>query len=167
MQIRKEIKKDLIKSFRLLAREPKFMRMRLEEREYLRGSLVETKILKEEGMVTVKRSSSYNADRTNNSDSFSDKEESTTTRTKCISRSLKASLGKQLESESMRSPIFEGPTILSERGTGSSTVSPCPCNGSRKRMIEPYQEPIRQIGVVKGARVIIHSEAPFDIKGNL
>lgn len=167
-----------------LPENPRFMSMRLEEKEYFSGSLVETKILKEEGMATLKRSSSYNADRTNNSDPVSDKEEATTTRTKCIPRSLKASLGKQPKSESMRSPISEGPRISSEGGTSSRIVSPCPSNGSSKRMTEPCSakkqsgrlESFREEkeGVIKieerlasGARVIIHSEAPCDTEGNL
>ncbi|XP_024985953.1 protein UPSTREAM OF FLC [Cynara cardunculus var. scolymus] len=166
-----------------LPENPRFMSMRLEEKEYFSGSLVETKMLKEEGVATLKRSSSYNADRTNNSDPISDKEEATATRTKCIPRSLKASLGKQPKSESMRSPISEGPRISSEGGTSSRIVSPCPSNGSSKRMTEPCSakkqsgrlESFREEGSVikieerlaSGARVIIHSEAPCDTKGNL
>lgn len=42
---------------------PRFTSMRLEDKEYFSGSIVETKIPKEEGVPTLKRSSSYNADR--------------------------------------------------------------------------------------------------------
>ncbi|KAI3718107.1 hypothetical protein L6452_18959 [Arctium lappa] len=68
-------------------------------------------------MAILERSSSYYGDRTNNSNPISDQEEANTTLTKCLSKSLKASVGTQLESESMRPLIFEGPTILSEGGT--------------------------------------------------
>ncbi|KAI3736087.1 hypothetical protein L6452_15620 [Arctium lappa] len=46
-----------------LPENPRFMSMRLEDKEYFSGSLVETKVHKEEGMATLKRSSSYNADK--------------------------------------------------------------------------------------------------------
>lgn len=46
-----------------LPENPRFMSMRLEDKEYFSGSLVETKVIKEEGVPTLKRSSSYNADR--------------------------------------------------------------------------------------------------------
>lgn len=157
---------------------PRFMSMRLEDKEYFSGSLVETKIPKEEGVATLKRSSSYNADRTNNGDPIIDKEEAPT-RTKCIPRSLKASLGKHPKSESMRSPISVGPRISSESGLSSRIVSPCPSNGSSKRMtgqcssrkqsgrLESFREEKEKATKIEerlasGARVIIHSEAPCD-----
>ncbi|KAF5819803.1 hypothetical protein HanXRQr2_Chr02g0081711 [Helianthus annuus] len=115
---------------------PRFMSMRLEDKEYFSGSLVETKLLKEEGVATIKRSNSFNADRTNNGDSVLDKEE-TTTRTKCIPKSLKPSFGKHSKHESMRSPVSEGPRISSEAGPSSRIVSPCPSNGSSKRITDP------------------------------
>lgn len=154
-----------------LPENPRFMSMRLEDKEYFSGSLVETKLDKQEGVPTLKRSSSYNADRSENSDQVSD-----TTRTKCIPRSLK---GKSVKSESMRSPISDGPRISSE-GPSSRIVSPCPSNCSSKRMtskkqsgrLESFRE--EKDNVVKieerlasGARVIIHSEAPCDTESNL
>lgn len=42
---------------------PRFMSMRLEDKEYFSGSIVEAKLRQEEGMASLKRSSSYNADR--------------------------------------------------------------------------------------------------------
>ncbi|XP_071711576.1 protein SOSEKI 3 isoform X2 [Rutidosis leptorrhynchoides] len=112
---------------------PRFMSMRIEDKEYFSGSLSETKIPLEDDAATLKRSSSYNADRTSNGDQVLDKEEAPT-RTKCIPRSLKASIGKRPKSESMRSPISLGPRISSESGLSSRIVSPCPSNGSSKRM---------------------------------
>lgn len=46
-----------------LSENPKFMGLRLEDKEYFSGSLIETKLLKEDGHTALKRSSSYNADR--------------------------------------------------------------------------------------------------------
>lgn len=46
-----------------LSENPKFMGLRLEDKEYFSGSLIETKLLKEDGHTSLKRSSSYNADR--------------------------------------------------------------------------------------------------------
>ncbi|XP_076887063.1 protein SOSEKI 3-like [Bidens hawaiensis] len=115
---------------------PRFMNMRLEDKEYFSGSIVETKLLKEEGTGTLKRSSSFNADRTNNGDSILDKDK-TTTRTKCIPKSLKPSFGKHPKHEPMRSPVSEGPRISSEAGPSSRIVSPCPSNGSSKRITDP------------------------------
>ncbi|KAI3688163.1 hypothetical protein L1987_81872 [Smallanthus sonchifolius] len=109
----------------------RFMSMRLEDKEYFSGSIVEAKLLKEEGIATLKRSSSYNADRTNNGNN--DKEE-TTTLAKCIPKSLKPSLGKHPKNELMRSPVSEGPRISSETGSSSRIVSPCPSSCSSKRI---------------------------------
>ncbi|KAI7733503.1 hypothetical protein M8C21_028771 [Ambrosia artemisiifolia] len=115
---------------------PRFMSMRLEDKEYFSGSLVETKLLKEEGAATLKRSSSFNADRTNNGDAVLNKEEATT-RTKCIPKSLKPSFGKHSKHEPMRSPVSEKPRTSSEAGPSSRIVSPCPSNGSSKRITDP------------------------------
>lgn len=46
-----------------LTEHPKLMGLRLEDKEYFSGSLIETKGLKEDGHTALKRSSSYNADR--------------------------------------------------------------------------------------------------------
>lgn len=48
-----------------LSENPRLMSLRLEDKEYFSGSLIETKMLKEEGdeLNALKRSSSYNADR--------------------------------------------------------------------------------------------------------
>lgn len=119
---------------------PRFMSMRLEDKEYFSGSIVEAKLRQEEGMATLKRSSSYNADRTNNGGPDLDKEETTTTRTRCIPRSLKVSLSKHPKSESMRSPMSDGPRISSVSVPSSRIVSPCPSNVSSKRMTESKKQ---------------------------
>eukprot|EP00262_Sarcandra_glabra_P000330 TRINITY_DN10392_c0_g2_i2.p1 TRINITY_DN10392_c0_g2~~TRINITY_DN10392_c0_g2_i2.p1 ORF type:complete len:111 (+),score=12.15 TRINITY_DN10392_c0_g2_i2:3-335(+) len=48
-----------------LSENPRLMGLRLEDKEYFSGSLIETKLHKEdvEGFPTLKRSNSYNADR--------------------------------------------------------------------------------------------------------
>lgn len=46
-----------------LAEKSRLMCLRLEDKEYFSGSLVETNNVKEEGVASLKRSSSYNADR--------------------------------------------------------------------------------------------------------
>ncbi|MCD7449100.1 hypothetical protein HAX54_049214 [Datura stramonium] len=123
-----------------LAENPKFMGLRLEDKEYFSGSLLETNIPKEPPLL--KRSSSYNADRTNKEpgDSVEDKEEKNAG-TKCIPRSIKASLNKQqARSETMKSPRSEGPRISSD-GIGSSRTitSDTSCGGS-KRITEPSSD---------------------------
>lgn len=46
-----------------LTENPRHMGLRLEDKEYFSGSLVETNVPKAEGVAALKRSSSYNADR--------------------------------------------------------------------------------------------------------
>ncbi|WCJ41593.1 hypothetical protein M5689_022454 [Euphorbia peplus] len=124
-----------------LTENPRFMGMRLEDKEYFSGSLVETKMLKEggDGISTLKRSSSYNADRLPKQlDSTEENDESTSGRTKCIPRSIKASIYKQPKSESMRSPISDKPRNSSEGPDGGSEgTHSCASNGSSRRITEP------------------------------
>ncbi|PIN09612.1 hypothetical protein CDL12_17820 [Handroanthus impetiginosus] len=116
---------------------PHLMGVRLEDKEYFSGSLAETSMLKENAPA-LKRSSSFNADRsTQQLDSIEDNEEGNSTSLKCIPRSIKASLSKQPKCESMRSPISEGPRISSERADSSRTIKAGTSNGGSKRMTEP------------------------------
>ncbi|XP_019054521.1 PREDICTED: protein UPSTREAM OF FLC-like isoform X2 [Nelumbo nucifera] len=118
---------------------PRLMSLRLEDKDYFSGSLIETKTLKEEedGCPALKRSSSFNADRTSKAaDSADVKEETESTHSKCIPRSIKASLGKQLRSETMRSPVSEG---ARKSLVGSDSVQSMPLsvsNGISKRIME-------------------------------
>lgn len=162
-----------------LAENPRFMGLRLEDKEYFSGSLLETNMPKEPTLL--KRSSSYNADRTNKEvrDSVEDKEEKSSV-TKCIPRSIKASLNKQqARSESMKSPLSEGPRISSD-GIGSSRTitSDTSCGGSKRitvpssgnrhsDRIDSFRE--EKDNVIKieerlasGARVIIQSKGASD-----
>ncbi|XP_033512576.1 protein SOSEKI 3 isoform X1 [Nicotiana tomentosiformis] len=120
-----------------LAENPRFMGLRLEDKEYFSGSLLETNMPKEPTLL--KRSSSYNADRTNKElgDSAEEKEEKSSG-TKCIPRSIKASLNKQqARSETMKSPLSEGPRISSDRIGSSRIITPGTSCGGSKRITEP------------------------------
>ncbi|KAF5751579.1 hypothetical protein HS088_TW02G00594 [Tripterygium wilfordii] len=122
-----------------LSENPRLMGLRLEDKEYFSGSLVETKMLKEEGGgASLQRSSSYNADRACKQLAPVDgTEDSTSESSKCIPLSIKASITKQPRSESMRSsPISEKPRNSSEEIDGSQAISSRTCNGGSKRMIE-------------------------------
>ncbi|XP_063948739.1 protein SOSEKI 3 isoform X2 [Daucus carota subsp. sativus] len=157
-----------------LSENPRLMSQRMEDKEYFSGSLVETSMPKE-GLPSLKRSSSYN-DRTCDlsKDSVEDKEKSTSS--KCIPRAIKVSLGKQPKSESMRSPVSEGPRVSSSDRVHSARItSPCVSNAGSGRITDPGMKQSKKAdsfrsekdSVIKieerlasGARVIIHSQAP-------
>ncbi|GFS36980.1 similar to UPSTREAM OF FLC protein [Actinidia rufa] len=123
-----------------LTENPRLMGLRLEDQEYFSGSLVETSMLKDEGdgFTALKRSSSCNADRSYKQlNSAADEEDTTVVRSKCILRSIKASLSKQPRSESMRSPVSDRPRISSDGADSSRTITPCMSNGSSRRITEP------------------------------
>lgn len=164
-----------------LSENPRLMSMRLEEKEYFSGSLIETKMPKEQGdgINALKRSSSCNADRTcKQLDSAEDKEESTSGRSKCIPRSIKTSLSKQPRSESMKSPVSDRPRNSSDGADSSQTINPSVSNGGSKRITEPcsgkkqskrldsFREEEKVIKIeerlASGARIIIESKAPWD-----
>ncbi|XWS53342.1 hypothetical protein CRYUN_Cryun11dG0148800 [Craigia yunnanensis] len=121
-----------------LSENPRLMGLRLEDKEYFSGSLIETKMLKEgDGHTTLKRSSSYNADRTcKELDSAEDKEELNSGSTKCIPRSIKASLSKQPRSVSMRSPVSEKPRNSSDGISNLHSVLSSISNGGSRRITE-------------------------------
>ncbi|XP_021672691.2 protein SOSEKI 3 [Hevea brasiliensis] len=165
-----------------LSENPRLMGLRLEDKEYYSGSLVETKMLKEEGdgLNTLKRSSSYNADSTcKQIDSAENNDESTSGRSKCIPRSKKASISKQPRSESIRSPLSDKPRNSSDEANGSESIHSSTSNSSSKRITEPVsgkkqskkldsfregKEKVIKIEerLASGARVIIQSKAPCD-----
>ncbi|XP_044504801.1 protein SOSEKI 3-like [Mangifera indica] len=167
-----------------LSENPRLMSLRLENKEYFSGSLIETKMPKEEEeelLNSLKRSSSYNANRTSKQlDSIEDKEESNSGHSKCIPRSIKASLSKQPRSDSMKSPISDKPRNSSDRVDSSQSIPSTSSNGSSKRTIEPVsgEKPSNRLdsfreekeNVIKieerlasGARVIIQSKVPNDV----
>ncbi|CAK7332179.1 unnamed protein product [Dovyalis caffra] len=160
-----------------LSENPRMMGLRLEDKEYFSGSLIETKMLKEggDGLASLKRSSSYNADRTSKQpDSVEDNDESTSGRSKCIPRSIKASLSKQPHNESLRSPVSDKPRNSSDGADGSQVIHNSSSNGGSKRITElgsgkkqskkldSFKEEERVIRIEERARVIIHSKAPCD-----
>lgn len=69
-----------------------------------------------------------------------DKSDSTLTRSKCVPRSIMASLSKQPRSASMRYSVYEGPKISFEGGFNSCISSPCPSNNGSKRFTVAKKE---------------------------
>ncbi|GAB4842938.1 hypothetical protein Ancab_012916 [Ancistrocladus abbreviatus] len=121
----------------------RLMSLRLEDKEYFSGSLIETKILKDrDGRTSLKRSSSFNADRYRTTEQLDsvDGEEMTLAQSKCIPQAIKASLIKQPRSESMRSPIPDKPRISVEGADEAKIVVRDVSNGGSKRMTEPSSQ---------------------------
>ncbi|KAJ8767998.1 hypothetical protein K2173_020938 [Erythroxylum novogranatense] len=166
----------MLGEFDCLSDNPRLMGVRLEDKEYFSGSLIETKMLKEDrnGVVALKRSSSYNADRTNKQlDSAGDNDESTSGTSKCIPRSIKASISKHPRSESMRSPNSDKPRNSADGAADSQTTRSSASNGSSKRITEPCKRQPKKldsfredeekvIKIEERARVIIQAKAPCD-----
>ncbi|KAE8722777.1 salutaridine reductase-like [Hibiscus syriacus] len=151
-----------------LSENPRLMGLKLEDKEYFSGSLIETKMLKQEaeGHATLKRSSSYNDERScKELESAEDKEETNSGLTKCIPRSIKASLSKQPRSESMRSPISDKPRNSSDGIDNPHTVSSSTSAGSSRRITEPVVNQKQSKRLASGARVIIQSKMPCDTVG--
>ncbi|KAK7261296.1 hypothetical protein RIF29_27605 [Crotalaria pallida] len=165
----------MLREFDCLSENPKATGLRLEGKEFFSGSIVESKILKEEGdgHNVLKRSSSFNAERACEELKSQDIVESSSEHSKCIIRSVKASFTKQPQSESFRSPMSDGPRNSMDRIESSST-SPIPSNGCSKRIIEPssgrkhskrvdsFREEEKVIKIEERARVIIQSKPSCD-----
>ncbi|CAN1833028.1 Protein SOSEKI 3 [Linum perenne] len=94
----------------------RLMSMRLEDKEYFSGSLIESKLANGDAKLsTLKRSSSYDADRNskptlNPSEEDNDESTSSTVRSKCIPLPMKVSLSKH----SIRSPTSDRPRNSSD-----------------------------------------------------
>ncbi|KAK4764054.1 hypothetical protein SAY87_013492 [Trapa incisa] len=125
----------LLRELDCLSENP-MMGLRLEDKEYFSGSLIETQILQKDraGHVALKRSSSYNADRTCKSSDSAENDESDPGKSKCISLSIK--LVKQPRSDSLRSPQSDKPRKSSGRGDSLRTT-PARSNTSSRRITEP------------------------------
>nr|XP_043611893.1 protein SOSEKI 3-like [Erigeron canadensis] len=146
----------ILKELDCLSENDRFVDVKLEDKQYFSGSLMETKSLKKEDFGSLKRSSSYTANRVSKCDSR-------LTRKNCIPRSIKGSLIKHPRSQSMRLP--EGPN--------SCTLSPCLSNNSSKRITTAKKQTKRtesfnddkenvmkiEERLASGARVIIHLKA--------
>ncbi|KAK1307840.1 hypothetical protein QJS10_CPA09g01880 [Acorus calamus] len=94
-----------------LSEKPRLMGLRMEDKEYFSGSLIETKKYRDEGEVfsTLKRSSSYNADRNYKStEPPTDREKCVDSpRSKCLPRTIKISSNRHPKSGSTRSPRYQ------------------------------------------------------------
>uniref|UniRef100_A0A6N2KQM0 SOSEKI DIX-like domain-containing protein n=1 Tax=Salix viminalis TaxID=40686 RepID=A0A6N2KQM0_SALVM len=147
-----------------LSENPRVMGLRLEEKEHFSGSLIDTKMVDGgDGLASLKRSSSYNANRMcKQPDSVEDNGESPSGHSKCISRSLKASLSKQPHSESLRSPVSDKPRNTSDRADGSQGMHYSSSNGGgdggggSKRITEPVpgKKQSKELGSFREERVI-------------
>ncbi|XP_021979606.1 protein UPSTREAM OF FLC isoform X2 [Helianthus annuus] len=132
-----------------LSENRKYTGMQLGDKQYFSGSLVETKLLKNEEIHNLKRSSSFSANRM-----------------KCTPRSIMGSLSRHSKSASMR--FCENPNsciqspCLSNNGSNritSSCLSKKPSKrtesfGDNKENVIKIEERLSS-----GARVIIHLEA--------
>ncbi|XP_047976014.1 protein SOSEKI 3-like isoform X2 [Salvia hispanica] len=136
------------------------MGKRVADKKCFSGSLAEKSVV-EAVAPTLKRSSSYNSDRSQHIDSINDKEEDSSTHSKCVPLSIKASsLSKQLRCELLRSPLYEKRRISSERGESSRINDPGMLSES-KRTTDPRSVRIEE-RLASGARVIIQSTASWD-----
>ncbi|XP_020571499.1 protein UPSTREAM OF FLC [Phalaenopsis equestris] len=149
-----------------LSENPSFVGLRVEDKEFFSGSLLETKRQKEdvrEGLATLKRSSSFNADRTAKSP-YSTKEKERFFDSKCLPRPVKLTSNKPSRNESMRSAIADCPR-------NSSVGQECSQSSidANKRITEIPS--IKEDGektikieerLISGARVIIQSRALYD-----
>ncbi|PKU67931.1 hypothetical protein MA16_Dca006966 [Dendrobium catenatum] len=104
----------MLRELDYLSENPRFIGLRMEDKEYFSGSLLETKKHKEdmrEGLPTLKRSSSFNADRSNKSP-YSKREKERfvdSSRSKCLPRPTKISSNKPSRNEIMKSAMSDCP----------------------------------------------------------
>ncbi|XP_075105393.1 protein SOSEKI 3-like isoform X2 [Nicotiana tabacum] len=113
--------------------------MGLEDEEYFCGSWMEPTLPKERVPPALKRSS-FAAERTNG-DAVEDKNEPSSTRSKCMGHSIKASLNNNLpNNESIRSPLSESPRTSSEGEDTSRTIASGISTSGSKRITEFSQE---------------------------
>ncbi|XP_062212093.1 protein SOSEKI 3-like [Phragmites australis] len=95
-----------------LSENPRLMGMRLEEKEYFSGSLIETKMQRDvpsERYSTLKRSSSYNAERSGEALDCTRPDEDTvdTSRSRCLPRTPILSSFLHPKSDTLKSPISD------------------------------------------------------------
>ncbi|CAA6655434.1 unnamed protein product [Spirodela intermedia] len=136
--------------------------MRMEEKEYFSGSLIETKRRKEgeeKFVPTLKRSSSYNAERNCKSpDPAGNKEKpADSTISRCLHRTSKTSAAKQTKNETTtKSPTAPdgrrissaGPDCVSSRRTSKRFTEPSPtakCPSPRTESFREEKEKIIKI----------------------
>ncbi|EOA27235.1 hypothetical protein CARUB_v10023344mg [Capsella rubella] len=160
-----------------LSETPSLMGLRLEEKEYFSGSLVETKLQRKDavdGNASLKRSSSYNGDRASNQMGVAENGVSKPGGSKYnpVSRKASSILSKQQQgSESMRSPVSE-----KKRNSSEITTKNIPCatkthDVCSKRITESSRKPdsfredeekVIDERLASGARVRIESQVPSE-----
>lgn len=158
-----------------LSETPSLVSLRLDEKEYFSGSLVETKLQKKDaadGNASLKRSSSYNGDRASNQMGVAENGDSKPGCSKHIPRSRKASSSivskQQPRSESMRSPVSVKTRDSSKNTTRkipspSKTTDVC-SKRTTESLLKPKEDSEKVIKIeerlASGARVIIESKVP-------
>ncbi|KAL5975770.1 hypothetical protein ACLOJK_020097 [Asimina triloba] len=128
-----------------LTENPRLMGLRLEDKEYFSGNLIETtKHREEQGVPGLKRSSSYNADRTcpSSEAGVSKENDMDTARSKCIPRAIKAASIKHSYSrtEIMRLPISDGARNSFAGADSLQSASPSVSKGGSKRITDPSRK---------------------------
>ncbi|KAJ0967233.1 hypothetical protein J5N97_024150 [Dioscorea zingiberensis] len=120
---------------------PRLIVSRIEDKEYFSGSFIETKRHMEgagEGVPTLKRSSSYNADRCcKSTDSRKEQEKvGDSSHSKCLPRAIKITSNKQSRNDTMRSPISDV-TGMSTAVLDCGKASPnCSSKGGSRRITD-------------------------------
>ncbi|KAM0938871.1 putative protein SOSEKI [Dioscorea sansibarensis] len=156
-----------------LSDNPKLTGLRLEDKEYFSGSLIETNRHREEAVADVsalKRSSSFNADRHCTSpDSKREKElPMDSSRSKCLPKTIKIMSNKQSRNATMRSPTSEAPRTSSALLESSKSSPLCSSKGGSSRiMTDASSQKGSSMRLTSGARVIIQSTAICDDKEDI
>ncbi|KAL0863441.1 hypothetical protein Bca101_042559 [Brassica carinata] len=160
-----------------LSETPSLMSLRLEEKEYFSGSLVETKLQKKDaadGNTSLKRSSSYNGDRTvltfitligfqANGCSREWRLKAGLFETHCSRKASSSSMKskQQPRSESMRSPVSKNTTKNIPSPSKTSDVCSKRITESLMKPEEDSEKVIKiEERLASGARVIIESKVP-------
>lgn len=166
-----------VEEFDCLSENPRMVGLRIEDKEYFSGSLIESKAHKEdlrEAVPSLKRSSSFDAMRNCESpDSNRDKEKDST-HSKCIPRSVKMTSNKQSRNEATKSPLSDcqrnssagTDCSLPSKGVSRKTTNASSVKGSSMRLESFKEEKGRVIKIeerlTSGARVIIQSRVPCE-----
>ncbi|XP_020091358.1 protein UPSTREAM OF FLC-like isoform X1 [Ananas comosus] len=165
-----------------LSKDPRLMGLKLEDKEYFSGSLIETKKHREdigERMPVLKRSSSYNAERKCRKCKLESRrhgeEIEDTSVTRCLPRAIKLTPPKQPKNEKITSPISDCPRCSSvgpecdrsSIGESSRSIThAASVHGSSMRLESLKEEKEKLIRIeerlMSGARVIIQSRIPCD-----
>lgn len=146
----------------------------IENKEYFSASLIETKKRTDEvgdgAVATLKRSSSFNADR--GCKSLDMERDTENMGSKCLPRAIKIPTPtKQFKSSILRSPMSDCPRISSansehfQQDGSKKIIDNISAKGSSSMRLESYKEEKDKVikieeRLISGARVIIQSRAP-------